>query len=145
MIQLNLSLAPRHLNMGSFTRTTSPVESDRAVVDTISTYQHSQDQFDNNGRATDCSSSPCACVAVTLEKNTTHLTYIGARCLVGLPLRRIQLGPRHLAQLSTTMIALWNQTPLRNAYQHCVTPTGIYNALMQETTIAEFCDPFSMQ
>ena len=79
------------------------------------------------------------------DEYNIHLTYIGGRSLVGSPLKRTQLGPRHLAQLSTTMIALWNQRSLHKAYEHRVTPTGIYNALMQETTIAESCDPFSLQ
>ena len=40
---------------------------------TISTSPHII-VFDRNGRATDCGSSPCACVAVTLETNTTYIS-----------------------------------------------------------------------
>ena len=89
------------------------------------------------------------CSSVGGDEYNTHLTYIGVRSLVGLPLtvytQSYTVWSETSCQLSTTMIALWNQRSLHKAYEHRVTPTGIYNALMQETTIAESCDPFSLQ
>ena len=71
------------------------------------------------------------CSSVGGDEYNTHLTYIGVRSLVGLPLtvytQSYTVWSETSCQLSTTMIALWNQRSLHKAYEHRVTRSHARN------------------